>query len=318
MRIIFMGTPEFSVPTLEALVKSEHEVIAVVTQPDKPKGRGHKMVSPPIKTVAEGFGIPVYQPLKVRNSEFIKQMEALKPDAAVVIAFGQILPRQFLSIPLYGCINIHASILPKYRGAGPIQWAVINGENETGLTTMQMDVGLDTGDMLLQERILLEQNETGGSLHDKLSLMGGPLILRTLQKAIDNTLQRIPQNDAESSHAPLLDKDMGNIDWKMDAVHIERLIRGLNPWPSAYSMLLGKMVKIWKAELYEDSEDSSLKEPGTVTCILPKAGFVVKCGKGSLMIKEIQLQGKNRMDAPSFLRGIHLKEGMHFNVDYTV
>ena len=202
MKIIFMGTPEFSVPTLEALVKSEHEVIAVVTQPDKPKGRGNKMVSPPVKTSAEGFGIPIYQPLKVRNSEFLMQMEALKPDVAVVIAFGQILPKQFLNIPLYGCINIHASLLPKYRGAGPIQWAVINGEKETGLTTMQMDTGIDTGDMLLQERVLLDQDETGGSLHDKLSKMGGPIILRTLQMAFDHSLTRIPHSDATYHHAP--------------------------------------------------------------------------------------------------------------------
>lgn len=307
MKVIFMGTPDFSVPTLQALIDSKHEVIGVITQPDKPKGRGNKVLYTPVKTKAIEYEIPVYQPKRVRESEFIELLNKLNPDVIVVIAFGQILPKALLDIPRYGCINIHASLLPKYRGAGPIQWAVINGEKKTGLTTMFMDVGLDTGDMLLKVETLIKDDETGGSLHDRLSAMGGSIILETLEKLENNTITRTPQDDNEATYAPMLDKNMGLIDWQNSAVKIERLIRGLNPWPSAYTIYNDKVLKIWKAECIPNGDTKM--EPGTICQIIKNQGFVVKCKEDSLLIQELQLQGKNKMEAAAFLRGYDLKEG---------
>lgn len=307
MKVIFMGTPDFSVPTLQTLIDSRHQVIGVVTQPDKPKGRGNKILHTPVKAKAIEYQLPIFQPSKVREPEFIKLVKGLKPDVIIVIAFGQILPKALLDIPRYGCINIHASLLPKYRGAGPIQWAVINGEETTGLTTMFMDVGLDTGDMLLKAEINLANDETGGSLHDRLSVMGGPLILETLEQLQSDTIVRIPQEEQGATYAPMLDKELGYIDWNKSATMIERLIRGLNPWPSAYTYYKGKVLKIWKAE-YLKNDDKSI-QPGTVYQIIKNKGFVVKCNEDSLLVKELQLQGKNKMDAASFMRGNNLEEG---------
>lgn len=305
MRIIFMGTPDFSVPALEALVKGGHQVIAAVTQPDKPKGRGRAVMMTPVKQKALDLGIPVYQPAKVREEPFLSFIEELKPDAIVVAAFGQILPKRLLMLPPYGCINIHASLLPKYRGAAPIQWAVINGEKESGITTMMMDTGIDTGDMLEREVIPVSDEETGGSLHDKLSAAAGPLILSTLKKAEEGTLVRVAQKDEDSCYAKMLTKDLGNIDWSQSSVSIERLIRGLNPWPSAYTSLNGKTLKIWKAALAEGKED---REPGQVIRA-DNDQLLVKTGDGALQILSLQLEGKKQMDAASFLRGYSLKEG---------
>ena len=232
MRIVFMGTPEFSVPTLEALI-AHHEVIGVVTQPDKRKGRGKAMAFPPVKETALAHGIPVYQPVKVREEAFVETLRELAPDVIVVVAFGQILPESILNLPKYGCINVHASLLPKYRGAAPMQWAIINGEKETGITTMYMAKGLDTGDMIEKVVIPIAPKETGETLHDKLSAAGGTLILSTLDKLEAGTAVRIPQNDEESSYAGMLTKELGEIDWTKNAVSFERLIRGLNSWPSA-------------------------------------------------------------------------------------
>lgn len=313
MRVIFMGTPEFSVPTLQTLIDSAHEVIGVVTQPDKPKGRGNKVFYTPVKGKALEYEIPVYQPLRVREPEFINMLKELSPDVIVVIAFGQILPKSLLDIPKYGCINIHASLLPKYRGAGPIQWAVINGEEKTGLTTMFMDVGLDTGDMLLKTEVILNKDETGGSLHDRLSRMGGPIILETLEQLESGDIIRIPQDNEKATYAPMLDKNLGFIDWNKSATEIERLIRGLNPWPSAYTYYHNKVLKIWKAECLTNNEVHI--QPGTVCQIIKNQGFVVKCKENSLLVKELQLQGKNKMDAASFLRGNHLNEGDTFNLN---
>lgn len=307
MRVVFMGTPDFSVPTLNKLIESKHDVVAVITQPDKPKGRGKKMAYPPVKELALQHDIRVYQPSKVRDDSFIDILEAIQPDVIVVIAFGQILPKRLLELPPYGCINIHASLLPKYRGAGPIQWSIINGEKVTGITTMYMDVGLDTGDMLLKEEVDISSKETGGSLHDKLSLLGGNVLLETLNKIEDGRILRIPQDNAESTYAPMLDKSLGNIDWNKRAIDIERLIRGLNPWPTAYSYINGKLFKIWKAEVI-DSDDNDFK-PGTICEIIKNRGFVIKCGENSLLLTEVQLQGKKRMDAISFLNGIQVNIG---------
>ncbi len=305
MRIVFMGTPDFSVPALEALAEGGHELIAVVTQPDKPKGRGKAVLMTPVKEKAIELGIPVYQPVKVREEGFIEMLEEMKPDAIVVAAFGQILPKRLLNIPEYGCINIHASLLPKYRGAAPIQWAVINGEKETGITTMMMSAGLDTGDMLEKVVIPIEPDETGGSLHDKLSAAEGPLILSTLKKAEEGTLVRTPQTEEGTCYAKMLTKSLGDIDWNQDAQSIERLIRGLNPWPSAYTFLNGKTLKIWQAQVLEEESEGI---PGQVIKAA-KGGLLVKTGKGTLQITSLQLEGKKRMDTDAFLRGCPVEQG---------
>jgi len=306
MRILFMGTPDFSVPTLEYLIASEHEIIGVVTQPDKPKGRGKQIIYPPVKVVALENKIPVYQPTKVKEPDFMEAIQALQPDLAVVVAFGQILPKAFLDLPNYGCINIHASLLPKYRGAGPIQWAIIHGEPITGVTTMYMDVGLDTGDMLLKEVVEIEPKETGGSLHDKLSVVGGPLVVKTIEDLMKERLIRMPQNNELSTYAPMLNKDMGNMDWHQSADTIERLVRGLNPWPSAYTYYEGKLLKIWESEVVLCNV---LNMPCGSICEIREDGFVVKCKEEGLLIKSLQLQGKKRMSTPDFLRGHQVRIG---------
>lgn len=298
MRIVFMGTPDFSVPVLEALAKN-HEVIGVVTQPDKPKGRGKAVLMTPVKEKALELGIPVYQPAKVRAPEFVEVLKELNPDIMVVVAFGQILLKNVLELPAYGCVNVHASLLPKYRGAAPIQWAVIDGEKESGVTTMMMDEGIDTGDMLEKAVTVLDPEETGGSLHDKLSRMGAELILSTLKKIEDGTIVRTPQTDENTCYARMLKKSMGDIDWTMDAEAIERLIRGLNPWPSAYTRWNGKTLKIWKAKVVSEEYEGSCGE----VVYTDKNSILVKTGKGTLALKELQPEGKKRMDVDAFLRG---------------
>ena len=300
-----MGTPDFSVPTLEALVKGGHEVVAVVTQPDKPKGRGKAILMTPVKEKALELSIPVYQPVKVREPEFLDILRQLAPEVIVVVAFGQLLPKEILTLPRYGCVNVHASLLPQYRGAAPIQWAVIDGEAVSGVTTMLMDEGLDTGDMLEVKEIPLDEKETGGSLFDKLSLLGGELILSTLDKLEKGTAVRTPQGEAQTCYAKRLKKSMCEIDWTMDAVKIERLIRGLNPWPSAYTSMNGKTVKIWAADVKKGDRKG---HPGTV-CVT-KDSLLVECGQDLLSVKELQLEGKKRMDIASFLRGFTVEDGM--------
>ncbi len=313
MRIVFMGTPDFSVPTLESLAESGHQVVAVVTQPDKPKGRGKEVQMPPVKQAALARGIPVYQPLRARDSGFIRQMQKLEPDVMVVIAFGQILSEELLKVPVYGCINIHASLLPKYRGAAPIQWAVINGDEETGITTMMMDPGLDTGDMLEKRVVQLSGTETGGSLFDRLSRMGGELILSTLKKLEAGTLVRTPQDHSQATHVKKITKELGRMDWSMDAVSLERLVRGLNPWPSAYTHYQGKMLKIWEAQVASGQEAGTGAGEGTPASgqILEARGgcLRVQTGKGVLKIQSLQLEGKKRMDTAAFLRGFQMESG---------
>lgn len=313
MRVVFMGTPEFAVPTLEALI-AHHEVIAVVTQPDKPKGRGKAMACPPVKETAMAHDIPVYQPVRVREESFVGTLRELQPDVIVVVAFGQILPESILNIPPYGCINVHASLLPRYRGAAPMQWAIINGEEETGITTMYMAKGLDTGDMIDTVVIPIDPKETGETLHDKLSAAGGKLILQTLEELEAGTAKRIPQDDAKSSYAGMLTRELGEIDWTKSAVEIERLIRGLNSWPSAYTYLHGKTLKIWDADVAQSDarqEETALSKtaPGTVTAV-KKDCFYVQTGDGQLKVNEVQLQGKKRMSVQAFLLGNRIEKGL--------
>ncbi|WP_124066534.1 methionyl-tRNA formyltransferase [Clostridium sp. E02] len=308
MRIIFMGTPQFSVPALCALIEAGHDVIAVVTQPDKPKGRGKEVQMSPVKEKAMEYQIPVYQPVKARDPEFVQLLTDLAPDVMVVAAFGQLLPKSILTIPPHGCVNIHASLLPKYRGASPIQYAVIDGERTSGITTMMMAEALDTGDMLDQEEVELDPKETGGSLHDKLGAIGGKLIIKTLKNMEEGTAVLKPQDESKMNYVGMIKKSMGNIDWTMDAVSIERLIRGLNPWPSAYTNWNGKTLKLWNADVVAKDYDGvcgQVVETG-------KDYLMVKTGNGSLSIRELQLQGKKRMVAGDFLRGYKLLEGTVF------
>ena len=305
MKIIFMGTPDFSVGTLEALIAAGHEVVLAVTQPDKPKGRGKEMQFTPVKECAMQYQIPVYQPKRVREPECVEELRKYDADIMVVVAFGQILPKEILDMTPYGCVNVHASLLPKYRGAAPIQWALIDGEKVTGVTTMQMNEGLDTGDMLLKTEVVIEDKETGGSLHDKLAEAGAKLCVETLTALQQGAVTPIPQGETTTSYAKMLDKQLGSIDWKKSAFEIERLIRGLNPWPSAYTNWEDKVMKIWDAEVVANDTDAM---PGTITKV-EKDAFYVQAGTGMIKVCELQIPGKKRMDAGAFLRGYQIKEG---------
>lgn len=309
MKIVFMGTPDFAVDTLRTLVESEHEVIGVVTQPDRAKGRSKKLQFSPVKEVALEYGKTVFQPEKVKEESFVQELRKMAPDVIVVVAFGQILSKEILEIPKYGCLNIHASLLPKLRGAAPIQWAVIDGEKESGVTIMQMNEGLDTGDILLVKKCVLEEKETGGSLFDKLAKLGGPMILEVLTMAEKGELHAVPQEEEKHTYAKMLSKSTGQIDFSNTAVQIERLIRGLNPWPSAYCYLEGKMLKIWEAEVVpaDFTKEESALENGTIVKV-EQDSFLVKTAEGFLKILSVQLAGKKRMDTAAFLRGYSLKE----------
>ena len=299
MRVVFMGTPDFAAGILEAVVLAGHEVVLAVSQPDKPKGRGKALQFPPVKEYAISHGIEVYQPRKVREAECVEFIRERQPEIIVVAAFGQILPKELLDLPKYGCINVHASLLPKYRGAAPIQWAVINGDKVSGVTIMRMDVGLDTGDIIETAETEISPEETGGSLFDKLEKLGAKLLVETMEKIENGTARYTKQEESQASHVGMIDKSMVDIDWKKSAVEIENLIRGLNPWPSAYTRLNGKTLKIWKA----------LPEPGgepqKAGCVylVNKKELKIHTGDGVLSLLEVQLEGKKRMDIPSFLRG---------------
>lgn len=310
-KVVFMGTPDFAVGTLKALIDSKYEVAAVFSQPDKPKGRGKALQMTPTKEVAVEAGIPVYQPAKIREAQWLSVLEELAPDVIVVVAFGQIIPESILKLPKYGCINVHASLLPKYRGAAPIQWAVIDGEKESGVTTMQMDAGLDTGDMLLKETVALEEKETGGSLFDKLSEVGAQLLIKTLE-ALENGTVTAQKQPAESPtpYAAMLTKKQGEIDWNQDAKKIECLIRGLNPWPSAYTYYRGKTLKIWDAQV--EPEDSKEKAGFGTAVKVTKNDLVIQTANGLLSLKEVQPEGKKRMEVDAFLRGYPVECGECF------
>lgn len=309
-RAVFMGTPDFAVGILKALIDSKYEVVGVFSQPDRPKGRGGKRQMTPVKKTAVEAGIPVFQPARIRDPENFETLKELKPDVIVVAAFGQIIPKAILDLPPYGCINVHASLLPKYRGAAPIQWAVIRGEKESGVTIMRMSQGLDTGDMIRKEAVPLSEDETGGSLFDKLADVGAKLLVETLDELSAGTavFEKQPE-ESPTPYASMLTKEMGDIDWSEDALTIERLVRGLNPWPSAYTRLDGKTLKIWRAKAEKaEPETEGAKVPGTVTGI-SKDSFRVRTGDGDLRILEVQMEGRKRMNADAFLRGFHLETG---------
>lgn len=306
MRVIFMGTPDFSVGALNSIVEAGHEVVLVVTQEDKPKGRGQEMQFTPVKEAALKHGIEVYQPHRIKTEEAMDKLRSYNADVFVVVAYGQIFSTELLEMPKYGCVNIHASLLPKYRGAAPIQWSIIEGEKVTGVTTMFMADGVDTGDMLEKIEVEIAEDETGGSLHDKLMEAGAKLIVTTLQKLEAGSITRTVQDDALSTHTKKLEKSLGDIDFTKSAVEIERLIRGLNPWPSAYTRYNGKTLKVWKAEVLDKEYDG---EPGQIVDKTKKS-IVVKTGKGALAITELQMEGKKRMTTESYMCGASIDEGI--------
>jgi len=305
MNIIFMGTPDLAAEVLSKLLESENQILAVVTQPDKPKGRGKQVQYSPVKELAMKHNIQVFQPNKAKEEGFLDSLVNLKPDVIVVAAFGQILPKAILEFPKYGCINVHASLLPKYRGSAPIQWSIIDGEEKTGITIMHMDVGIDTGDMIMKAEVPIDTKETGGSLQEKLALCGGGLLLKALEAIENGTATREKQKDADSSYVKILNKAQGHIDFNQSAVRIERLIRGFNPWPSAYTLLDGKTLKVWNADVIADESDG---KPGEIISIT-KDAIIVKTGDGNLAIKELQLEGKKRMTVNAFLRGYSVVPG---------
>ena len=311
MKAVFMGTPDFAVPTLQKMIDMGIEVTAVVTQPDKAKGRGKKVIYSPVKECALAHDLPVYQPVRIRKEpEFIQTLRDMQPDVIVVVAFGQILPKEILDIPRLGCVNVHASLLPKFRGAAPIQWSIIDGEEVTGVTTMLMDVGLDTGDMLLKTEIPMDPKETGGSLHDKLAAVGGELLEKTLIGLEAGTIVPEKQDDSQAGeYARMLDKELGHIDFNQPAVVIERLIRGLNPWPSAYTYIDGKTLKIWEAEVLDRNYGCEYGEVAEVT----RNSLIIQTGIGALSVKSVQLQGKKRMDIAAFLNGYTIEKGTRFD-----
>ena len=316
MKIVFMGTPDFAVASLEALCSvPEYQVVGVVTQPDKMSGRNRsgELTPSPVKVCAQKHGIPVLQPVKLRNNEgFLPILKGLAPDLIVVAAFGQILPKEILELPRYGCINVHASLLPKYRGAAPIQWCILNGETETGVTIMRMDIGLDTGDMILQKKIPIRKEETGGSLFDALADLSGPVLLDAIRRIENKTAVYTPQDPEGASYSPMIKKELGALDWSMPAEVLERYVRGLSPWPGAYTYYREKMIKIWKCDVLPggdfSSDEMSAAKPGTI--VLSTADkLLIACGRGVLSVTELQLSGKKRMRIEEFQRGNRLEEG---------
>lgn len=306
MRIVFMGTPDFAVPSLQALIDAGHDVCAVYTQPDKPQGRKQILTAPPVKTLALEHDIPVFQPNTLKNEDEQARLRELAPEVIIVVAYGKLLPKAVLDIPPHGCINVHGSLLPRWRGAAPIQWAVIAGDEMAGVTTMQMAEGLDTGDMLLTYETKVGEKETAGELFDRLAQSGAELLTKTLVK-LDEITPR-PQDDAQSCYAHMLDKQMAVIDWSKSAHEIDCLIRGLNPWPIALTTLSGERLKVFAAE-----KAAGNGEPGTVLEADPKKGLTVACGEGALKLIEIQLVGGKRMKATDFLRGHVIEVGTKLN-----
>ncbi len=306
MRIVFMGTPEFAVPSLNALSKNGYEISAVVTQPDKPKGRGKQLVAPEVKTASEKMGLDVYQPESIKDSGFISILKEINPEIIIVVAFGQVLPKEILEFPTYGCINVHASLLPKLRGAAPINWSIINGDTITGITTMYMDAGLDTGDILLQKSTKIYEEETAGELHDRLAIIGADTLIETLDLVRKGRINRIKQSHENATYASMLSKETGKIDWSHDAESIKNLIRGTYPWPGAYGFYEGNMFKIFNAEVIDANISNT--DWGMIYEV-EKEHFIIKCKKGFLKIKEIQFQNKKRMTVQAYLRGHEILKG---------
>ena len=311
MKIIFMGTPDYAAAALEALLEAGHEVTAVVTQPDRAKGRSGQVQCTPVKECAVRHGIAVLQPVRVKAPEAVEELKKYEADVYVVAAFGQILSKEILALPRFGCVNIHASLLPKYRGAAPINQCIIDGEQETGVTIMQMDAGIDTGDILTQKKVIIEEKETAETLFDKLSQAGAALIVETLPMLERGEITPVKQDESLAGYVKMMDKSRGKIDWTSDAASIERLVRGLNPWPSAYTSCQGKTVKIWRSDAVAAVE--AAQQPGTIVSV-GKDFFDVACGSGNLRIYELQLEGKKRMDTKSFLLGNPWRAGMLLGV----
>lgn len=305
MKIVFMGTPDFAAGVLEALINSEHEITAVITQPDRPKGRSRELIFTPVKELACKNGIEVFQPNRIKDAEAVEQLRKYEADIYVVAAFGQILSKEILDIPKFGCINVHASLLPKYRGAAPIQWCIADGEEYTGVTIMQMNEGLDTGDILTQEKVDITSDETGETLFDKLMEVGSKLLVDTLSKIQSGDITPTPQKDEESSYAVMIKKEMGHIDYKKSAVAIERLQRAFTPWPGVYSFIDGKMLKLKKVSV---SDKKSRSECGVIEEVR-KDSIIVACAEGSLVIEEVQLEGKKAMNVHDFLLGYKIEPG---------
>ena len=305
MKIIFMGTPDFAVGTLEALITGGYEIALVVTQPDKPQGRKMELTPPPVKVCALQHGLEIYQPTRVREQSSMEYLKKYEPDMIVVAAFGQILPKELLELPKYGCINVHASLLPNYRGSAPIQWSILNGDAETGVTIMRMDTGIDTGDMIAKQTVPIEEEDTGGSLFDKLAEVGAKLLVDTIPSIVDGTATYTKQDEACATKVGMIQKSQGVIDFHRSAQEINCQIRALNPWPSAYTKLHGKTLKIWKAKVV--AADGNY-EPGSIVRIT-KDELCIATGEGSLSVLEVQLEGKKRMATADFLRGVTLTEG---------
>lgn len=324
MRIVFMGTPSFAVPSLEMLVKEGYEIAAVVTQPDRPKGRGNKLTPPPVKDCAQKYGIKVLQPEKLKGTVFLEELRQIAPDLMVTAAYGKILPADVLAVPRMGCVNVHGSLLPRYRGAAPIQWAVINGESVTGITTMLTDIGMDTGDMLLKSEIPIDNEITYGELYDRLSLLGAEVLKETLKRLENSTLERIPQNAADATYAPMINKEVGLIDWARTSQQVHNLVRGTDPWPGAYTFYNGDRMRVWKTQVLDGKyggplppqKTSALLEgnplpvvPGTIVHV-DKDGPVVATESGFIKILELQFDSGKRMPASEYLRGHRLEEGV--------
>lgn len=307
MRVIFMGTPDFAVPSLQALLDNGYEIPAVFTQPDKPKGRGHKLLPPPVKELALEYGIEVFQPKTLRDKAVQQTLRDLKPDAIVVAAYGKILPKAVLELPQLGCVNVHGSLLPRYRGAAPIQWAVLNGETVTGITTMMMADGIDTGDILLKEETEIGENETAGELFDRLKEIGAGLLLKTLEGLEQGTLQGIPQRGEDATLAPMLTKEQARIDWTQPADRIHNQIRGLNPWPCAFASLQGKKMKLFASHVVSETSGG----PGEIRNV--QGDFLVCCGQGTLKLTELQPENGKRMTGKSFLLGHPIADGAKFD-----
>lgn len=306
MRIVFMGTPDFAVPSLEALLKSDDQVVGVVTQPDRPKGRGQEVIPSPVKVVCQREGIPLLQPLKMKDPAFLDALREWKPDVIAVTAFGRILPPVILTLPPRGCINVHGSLLPKYRGAGPVQWAIIRGERETGITTMFMAEGMDTGDMLLRETVEIRPDDTAGTLAPRLADVGGRLLVETMRRLKAGTLTPERQDDAQATMAPLLKKEDGQIDWTLSATDIANRVRGLSPWPGAFTFVLGERWTLWRVAIGEEFPAAS---PGTVTKVT-KDRVEVATGGGTIHILDIQPSNSRRMTMAQYLAGHRLTEGL--------
>ncbi|OGC22806.1 methionyl-tRNA formyltransferase [candidate division WOR-1 bacterium RIFOXYB2_FULL_42_35] len=308
MRIIFMGTPESAAKVLDNLISSQHEILCVVTQPDRPKGRGQKITSSPVKELALKHALPIEQPEKVKsNPVFFSLLKSLNPDIIIVVAYGKILPKEILDLPKFGCVNIHASLLPKYRGAAPIQWTLLNGEKETGLTIMKLNEGLDTGDIIKQEKVFIDEDDTTPVLTEKLFKRADNLLHKALVEIESGKAKFIKQNDSEASYASLITKELGEIDWKKSALEIHNRIRAMVPWPVAQTYYKEKLLKIWGSKIHVLDLVGGSNLPGTIVEIVKNIGFIVATGNGHLLITEVQAEGKKRMPAYNFVIGHDVK-----------